>query len=85
MARYPSPGARLAAWLSQTGQTQTFVARESSMSRRHVHRILRDEIRITPSLADRLERVTGVSRREWLRLSYMERVRRGERLEERGR
>ena len=78
MARYHSPGERLDAWLRQSAMTQTLLARESGLSRRHVYKILRDDTRITGAVAEKLERVTGVARREWLRLSSVESLRRQE-------
>ena len=68
------PGATLAEVLDERGMSQAELAQRTDLSAKHINRIVNGHVRISTDVAIRLERVTDVPARLWLRLeaSYRE-------------
>ncbi len=70
------PGDTLAEVLEERGMSQTELARRTDLSHKHINRIIKGHVQISPDVAIRLERATDVPAGLWLRLeaTYQEQL-----------
>lgn len=63
-----APGEFLQEWIEEEGNgiTQAKLAEKLGVSRKHVNEILKGKVALTPDIALRLERVTGIPSSGWL-------------------
>lgn len=77
------PGWTLLDLLEERGMTQAELARRTDLSVKHISRLVNGHVPLSTDVALRLERVTGVTARFWLKRESIYQERRARRAEER--